>query len=384
MRNKGRRSGLRWGAIGLGVVVATYFVGVTTWIDQWRGMRQGNDYEEFYEYIAQELDEPAICDKISWAAELPGGFFISRSYLRSACYDAVAGRTRNSWPCWKVRRLGRQSLLNIQTSMFSCLRQVAEGRSSGTALPGESLVHFFKMMGYDPDELHNEGVTRPIVDVRNIYGRLPEEPDILARVGVSLRTHERTNTRTRSDVEDAAYLAQMAALVGKDAGWCERIPSDLPLAGQKQYFRDWCVFTLATNTRDSDLCRRIPIRPYSIARADELPPARVQELTVQMSLQAQCDRQIHSPYPSNTHYAPEFPADDESTRRLIELLGYPIPRASTLPPQRLEEAYRLFLTVLTGADAPLHASARQRLIERVKALPDIGWDGVSVSDQGSR
>ncbi len=384
MRKKGTRSGLRWTAITLGVVAVIYLAGVTTWIDQWRGMRQGNEYEEFYWYVAQQLEEPSICDKISWAAGLPGGFFGAPSYQRSECYDMVAGRTRNSWLCRKVRRLGRQSVLDVQLSMWSCLRDAAQGRSSGTALLGESLVRFFKMMGYDPDELHAEGVTRPIVDVRNIYRRLPEEPDIVARVGTSLRALERTNTRTRSEVEDGAYLAQMAALVSKDAGWCERIPDDLPLARQKQHFRDWCVFTLATNIRDSDLCERIPIRPYSIARADELPPARVQELTVQMSLQAQCDRQIHSPYPSNTHYAPELPADDESTRRLIETLGYPIPRASTLPPHLLEDAYRLFLTVLTGVDAPLYASARQRLIERVKALPDIGWDGVHVSNQGSR
>jgi hypothetical protein len=62
------------------------------------------------------------------------------------------------------------------------------------------------------------------------------------------------------------------------------------------------------------MCQQIPIRPYAIARADQLPPARVQELTVQMSLQSQCRWQANSPYPSNTHYEPELPADDNRTR----------------------------------------------------------------------
>lgn len=60
-----------WIALGLEAVAAVYLVGVTTWIDQWRGLRDGNAFEEFYWYMAQQLHEPSICDKISWAAKLP-------------------------------------------------------------------------------------------------------------------------------------------------------------------------------------------------------------------------------------------------------------------------------------------------------------------------
>jgi hypothetical protein len=368
-----------WIALGLGAVAAVYLVGVTTWIDHWRGLRDGNAFEEFYWYMAQQLHEPSICDKISWAAKLPGGFLFAPSYERSGCYAMVAGRDRNRWPCLKVRRLGAQSLFDSQLSMVSCLRDATKGSQSGTALSGESLVRFFRMMGYEPDELHTEGVTRPIVDVRDIYRRLPEQPDVAARVGASLQALERARGSTARDATDAAYLGDLAALASRDAGWCQRIPEDLPLTAQKQHFRDWCLFTLAVNLQDGELCRRIPIRPYPIARAAELPPEHVRQITLQMSLRTQCERQVHSAYPHTARYAPEVPSDDEQTSRLIVLLGYPIPRASSLPVQRLGEAYALFLTVLTGADASLYAPARRRLIERVKALPDVGWDGTPVT-----
>lgn len=110
----------------------------------------------------------------------------------------------------------------------------------------------------------------------------------------------------------------------------------------------------------------------------------MREINLQMSLRAQCDRQLHSTYLANPRYAPELPADDERTRRLILLLGYPIPRASTLPLPRLAEAYSLFLTALTGVDAPSYAAARQRLIERVKALPNIGWEGTPATARSTR
>ena len=250
------------------------------------------------------------------------------------------------------------------------------GRQSGTALNDESLVRFFRMMGYDPGELHTEGATRPVVDVRDIYRRLPDQqPDVVAHAASALAALERSQFAAPGAVEDAAYLADLAALASKDASWCRRIPDDLVLLSQKQHFLDWCLFTLATNLQEVELCQRIPVRPYPIANAAKLPPAHVREINLQMSLRAQCERELHPASAPSRRYAPELPPDDERTRRLIALLDYPLPRASTLPAQRLAAAYQLFLGVLTGADASLHGPALKRLIERLKALPDMAWDG---------
>jgi hypothetical protein len=116
------------------------------------------------------------------------------------------------------------------------------------------------------------------------------------------------------------------------------------------------LFTLATNTKDSKLCMRIPIR------ADGSD--------VRMSLQAQCGFQVKSPYPRNTRYAPEVPADDDRTRTLITSLGYEIPRAKGLPLEQVYAAYDRFFDELKKNTDPQHVAARQRFIDRVQRIPD--------------
>jgi hypothetical protein len=37
-------------------------------------------------------------------------------------------------------------------------------------------------MGYDPDSLHLEGITPPVVSLKDIYRQLPAQPDIATRI----------------------------------------------------------------------------------------------------------------------------------------------------------------------------------------------------------
>jgi hypothetical protein len=80
-------------ALGLFIFLS----GITSWPDLLRGMRRVNQQDELYRYVAQELDEPSLCEEIPWSVESPGGFFIAPSYERSNCYSFIAGRTRNLW-----------------------------------------------------------------------------------------------------------------------------------------------------------------------------------------------------------------------------------------------------------------------------------------------
>ena len=130
-------------------------------------MRPETKYEEFFRYIAQELDEPGLCEKISWTAILPGGFFEDQSYMRSECYEYIAGRTRNPWLCWRVKRYGSFSLLSHQTSMWSCLDYAIHGWNGGIGINPDDLPGFFKEMGYDPDTLHLEGEVVELVPSRS-------------------------------------------------------------------------------------------------------------------------------------------------------------------------------------------------------------------------
>jgi hypothetical protein len=182
-----------------------------------------------------------------------------------------------------------------------------------------------------------------------------------------------------NDTADSAYLDDIAALTTKDPRWCLRIPEELPLATEPHKFRAWCLFTLATNTRDAELCRRIPI------------PAETRD--ARQSLQATCAFQVNSPHPSTAVYGPEAPVDDEQAGRLITRLGYEIPHAKDLPKEQIDEAYHQFLQELArpheadstpgavrgrvlkkleqpGAADSAHAAARERLLDRVRHLPN--------------
>ena len=358
MPSRASRIGKRWraAAVVLLVGVIAFLSGIRSWPDQITGMRPANKYEEFYRYVAQELAEPALCKKIPWSVRSPGGFFISPSYERSECYEFIAGRTKNPWLCWKVKRLGAFSLFSEQTSTWTCLNHAIHGWNSGIGISRANLVGFFTQMGYDPDTLHLEGITSPIVSVKDIYRQLPDQPDIVTRIEKASGASDKPSTVTTGDIEDAAYLADIAALVSQDSRWCFRIPENLPLASERARFRDWCLFTLATNTKNAELCSRIPIR------ADGTD--------VRMSLQAQCGFQVNSPHPSRIHYGPEVPADDDRTRMLITTLNYEIPQAKDLPLERIYAAYDRFLDELKHGTDPRHVTARLRFIDRVQRVPD--------------
>jgi len=349
---------MRWrvAAVVLLLGAVLFLSGIRSWPDQARGMRPGNQADEFFRYVAQQLNEPVLCDKIPWSVESPGGFFIAPSYERSECYDFIAGRTKNPWLCWRVKRLGALSLLSNQTSMWTCLDHAVRGRNGGIAIPPADLVRFFGEMGYDPDSLPLEGITPSVVSLKDIYRQLPAQPDIATRIKKATGASDKPSSSSPGDIVNAAYLADMAALVTQDSRWCFRIPDDLPLAGELSKFRDWCLFTLATNTKNAELCHSIPVR------ADGTDP--------RMSLREQCGFQVNSPHPSNLRYGPEVPNDDDRTRALITRLNYEIPRAKDLPLERISAVYDRFLNELShGADPP-HATARRRFIDRVQRLPE--------------
>lgn len=278
-----------------------------------------------------------------------------------------------------VKRLGAVSFLNDQTSMWSCLRRASQGFQSGMGISQGDLASFFTRMGYDPDTLQLEGITPPIVSVKDLYRKLAnryglaiqsqsaggphiviepgsvDQAELVKRIENAIGAPGKPPTGA-ADVEDAAYLADMAAMVSKDSKWCMQIPANLPLPSERVGFRDWCLYTLAVETKDAQLCRRIsPAAGGSDTR---------------FSFQADCERQVNSTLPTTTHYQPEVPPDDERTRVLLTQLHVGVPRASDLPPERREEAYGRFLEELSHRTDPAHAAARQRSIDRVESLSE--------------
>jgi hypothetical protein len=345
-----------WSAAGwrrAGVVLAAgaflFLSGVQSWPDFIQGMRPVNQQDELYRYVAQELDEPSLCEEIPWSAESPGGFFIAPSYERSNCYAFIAGRTKNPGLCWKVKRLGAFRLLSQQLSMWSCLADARRGMNAGVGVNPDELATFFTRLGYEADTLDQEGITPPLVSVRDFYRQLANRPDIVAHVEKAIG---KSGSLAHGDA-NAAYLADLAALVTETPGWCARIPEDLPLAAPRARFRDWCVFTLASNTRNPALCLLIPVS------ADSINPT--------LLLKTQCNYQTRAPHPMG-RYGPEVPDTDDRTRALIAMLHYEIPRAKDLPRGAVYGAFERFLQELNRGNDARHAAARQRFITRVRAL----------------
>ena len=343
-----------WRRAGAVLLAAAFllFSGVQSWPDYEQGMRPVSQQDELFRYVAQELNEPSLCEEIPWAAESPGGFFSAPSYERSNCYAFIAGRTKNPMLCWKVKRLGAFRPLSQQVSMWSCLAGARRGLNAGIGVNPEDLVAFFTRLGYDADTLYQEGITPPLVDVKDFYRQLTSRPDIVARVEKAIGT---SGSLAHGDA-NAAYLADLAALVTETPGWCARIPEDLPLAAPRARFRDWCVFTLASNTRNPELCRLIPVS------ADSINPM--------LLLKTQCNFQTRAPNPMG-RYGPEAPDTDDRARALITMLHYEIPRAKDLPRGAVYGAFERFLHELNRGNDARHAAARTRFIARVRALRGI-------------
>jgi hypothetical protein len=359
----GRRA---WAYVLASAVTAAALValsGVRSWPDQWRGMRPGNRSEELYRYVAQQLEAPALCQKISSSAMVPGGFFIAPSYTRSDCYDFIAGRTRRPALCWHVQRLGAFQPLNQQTSIWSCLDHATHGWNAGIAVSPRDLVEFFEAIGYDPDSLGQDGVISPIVKIADEYRALSSRPNLVARITRVLDSHGQSLAPTHDDTVDAAYLADLAALETGAGAWCDRIPPDIPAGSERASFHDWCLFTVASNRNDSALCTRLAIRR---TKMDAL------------SLRSQCERLVQSPYPRNTRYGPEVP-DDARARRLIRMLRYELPRARDLPVGRLGVAYEGYLDALNDESDAAHRSARRRLLDRIAQLPTFDAKGNPIT-----
>lgn len=344
------------------VVVAALALGRTPNFGKMRGP---NPHETFYQYIAFELDAPALCDKLSPSAFIPGGIFIAPSYARSDCYAVVARRYDRPSLCFRARRLGAFALLSEQTSPLACLVEVARrGRDAGvsTYMPDRAdLASIFAEMGYRPEELYREGITPPLLNLPDAYRRLAERPDLLQRIAGVMAAPTPTLTPAERN-----HLFELAAHASNDASWCVRIPADVLDPGTERkskgpslFQRDRCILEIASNTRKPDLCKLIPDRP------DDWPGP--------MSRRAICEWQAAQPS-NKYYYGAPAPLTDGETRRIITALGYPLPDVRNVSANEIESSYFYFIWQMATddkhSDGRAAAVARTKFLSRVAVLPN--------------
>jgi hypothetical protein len=322
-------------------------------------MRPPNPHETFFQYVAFEFDAPALCEKLSPSAVIPGGIFIAPSYARSACYAKIARRYNQPALCWRAHRLGAIALIEEQVSPVACWWQVirdAPDRRISTYMPSPTdLNSVFAAMGYHADELYRENITPPLLNPKDTYRQLAKAPDLIARIA------RLTTTSTAITPAQRAMLFDLAAHASGDPSWCTKIPADQldPGAvrnahGPSLFALDRCVLEVATNTRRPDFCRLIP------ERAGDFPAP--------MSRRSVCQQQASRP--RDKYYYGANPPDsyDEATR-IITMLGYPMPDVHDLPATEIASAYYYFIWQMARDNSAAASAARAKFLARVSALP---------------
>jgi len=241
-----------------------------------------------------------------------------------------------------------------------------------------------------PDELYREGVTPPLLDLRDAYARLAQQPDLISRiarvtavsasdrsvgppapstaVGGASTPHSGNGlfpiSASPSGVPTAAErdrLDELAAHVSGDVSWCMRIsagvldPGTAPELGRPSLFqRDRCVLEVASNTRRPASCRLIPERP------DDWPGA--------MSRRSVCEFQA-ARAPDPYHYGAPPPSSDAEVRALIILLGYPIPTVRDVSANEIQTDYFQFIWQLASGKA----ARRNRPLAYSRAAGASAW-----------
>ena len=326
--------------------------------------RPPNTNETFYQYIAFELDAPALCGKLSPAAILPGGFFIAQSYARSDCYAKLALHFDHPALCWKAPRLGSLAIFSEQTSRMSCWWQVlrdAPEPNISTYMPNPNELNaIFAAMGYRPDEIYHEGLTPPLLNMQDAFRQLDRQPDLVERIERVTANAASPAPSAELTPDDRATLFDLAAHVSGDPSWCMRIDADrldstaspnshIP----RLYKRDRCVLEIASNKRRPAFCALIP------NRGDDRPGP--------LSYRSLCERQASLP-PDKYHYGAE-PPDAAEAQRTITILGYPLPRLHDVPAHEITSAYYYFIWGMARSDLAAARAARAKFLDHVAALP---------------
>lgn len=331
--------------------------------------RPPSEYETVMYYFAQNLGEPALCDKISWSAYQSYSILFGgggASYWRSDCYEQAAEARHDASICWKVRPLVDIDPTSSGYSALTCRRSTNAGNRSGIGLPDKLLLSTFARLGYDIDQLHLEGgVIEPAIRIRDVYWSLQQQPATIARAQQLVLQPD-----PPLQPGDRSYLADLAALASADPKWCASIPADESVQQSSLPFRDWCYLTLAVNTQDVRVCDLMtPVSKEKKVREAEAAGVRV-EIAEQLGLHAECDRNARR-LEQRVRYAPEVPLDEQQTLRLLSALHVTMPSAHDWPLYEAAGYYRRFLAGLQPsqkADSPRDA-ARATLVHKLLDLP---------------
>jgi hypothetical protein len=344
--------------------------------------RETNEEDIFF-YFAQQLGEPALCNRIRWSVferynvTFGGG---GASYMRSDCYERVAQTRHDASICWKVRPLVEFSWVSPGYSTAGCRRRTLARENVFTALDDALLVRTFERMGYDIARMPTRGVFPPPIRLPDVYRGLEHDSAAVARAGQLLRPPGPARAGVPEAPEDRNYLAHLVAVARADPGWCDEIDRTSTESSGIHPFHEWCLYTLAQNAGSSQICARM--RPAAEdrktieAKAHGVRPA----IAEQLSLRADCEsiERNRALAPTNIHYSPELPPGAVQIRRVLDVLGVAIPPAHDWPIDQRATYLNHFLFALShesyavgedASDEAARVATREELVRRMLALP---------------
>ncbi len=360
----------------------TFLTACRAYSDDTPDLRQPNDNEILYHYAAVSVNEPELCAKISPNAYLSAGWTqkgYQISLERSECYYDVAIRFAREDLCEKVKPINQGSLDGSQYSPSPCrekIRKNGPDDSSGNDLPSnDKLVTIFSQMGYTPAVVIEQKLTRNPLNLFDVYAKLGEEKDILERIKAVTDSPD----MNRVTIEQLEILYDLAAHKTNDVHWCEKIREDVLRPDSHygentshEFSRDWCIFEVACNAKDTSLCQSMPERPRIKDRFFTLKESCAHQITESLKFKD-----------NKSHYGYFLPRDEEIIASILKILNYPLPDFKDLSQDEIHKIYSDFLLELTYPEKDdsfnppsflykeIYKTAREEFIRRVKTLPDF-------------
>lgn len=339
-------------------------------------LKRPTERDVLWAYLAFELNEPALCERITQGAYVSAGLFGGELFnqiglKKSQCYADIAMQYRVPQLCDKVTSIRSAYASGGRYSSATCREEVAGFRAGNRSVSSPSdrlLVVLFRQLGYDIEQLHLEGVTRPAIGVQDLYSGLGRDPAVVARIRQLL-----ARPTSSLSAEDLGYLSHLAAMATGDADFCAAVPARLHVAEVEAPFRDWCFYTVASNAWEVRICDRMtPAAAEATvisAKAAGIRP-RIAE---QMGLYAKCaDIGREGQLKPSGRYSAQVPKDESHVRRLLTALGVVVPLARDWSEEETARFYRGFLSELSPdrrPPDPVRNAARAKLLSLLLALP---------------
>jgi hypothetical protein len=298
-------------------------------------LRAPSDRDEFFNIVAVNFQQPALCDRIDARADASTGGWDSPyriRRLRSVCRDDVKGAT------------------------------ITTPHAMGIAAERSPFVRYMRLLGYDDARVAaDRWKENPyLTETHAAYERLRTDGTFIERLRTAPNFFEPPSAGTLRPARAAEFLYQMVAIDAEDANLCAKVSPNATftdLYKRTALLRSRCFVSIAYNTKNDALCAELPRIGTFPHVNDQYDSREACEYTVAVYKRPGFNRGGLRDGPS----AFPRPSDFQDA---LQQIGYPQDARSRVPAPTPED-YWLFLSRMKykGSD-----DDRRELLRKVMAL----------------